>query len=514
MLFSTVLSATLRGLCVEFIEVEADISNGLPFFQMVGYLSSEVKEAGERVKTAIRNTGIVIPAKRMIVNLSPANVRKRGTMFDLPIAIAILCAFGELEEEKLREILVIGELGLDGSVKAVPGVLPVVLAAKGRGCKLCIVPKENEKEGRLVTDIEVLGVRNLLEACEAIQKGVFESVKQEALSMEEEQVSFDVDFSDIHGQQLAKRAIEIAVAGNHGMLMIGPPGAGKSMLAKRIPTILPPLTLEESMELTKIYSVAGGLNLQNPRLQKRPFREVHQSITRAALVGGGLSPKPGEISLAHLGVLFLDEIAEFAKPTLELLRQPMQDHRIKIHRERGEYEFPANFLFVAAMNPCPCGYYPDRNRCSCTVSKIQNYLGKISHPLLERIDLCVEVERISYDDLQTKRKEECSSEIQRRIIKARNIQMKRYENLPISTNAELTSQQVEEFCVLGEEAKKIMRTAFENLNLTARKYYKVLMVARTIADLEGEDEILAKHVHEALSYRMVDAKFWGGCYEI
>ena len=500
----------MRGLCVDFIEVEADTSNGLPVFQMVGYLASEVKEAGERVKTAIRNTGFSLPAKRMIVNLSPANVRKKGTVFDLPIALALLCSLGEIEEKALKDMLIVGELGLDGTVKPVSGVLPIVMAAKEKGIKVCVVPKENEKEGRLVHGIFVIGVSSLQELCDKIKDKSFETntcCESEIYSME---VKFKEDYSDIHGQYLAKRAIEIAVAGNHGLLMIGPPGAGKSMLAKRIPTILPPLSFEESMELTKIYSIVGELNWNNPMIKKRPFREVHQSITKSALIGGGAIPKPGEISLAHEGVLFLDEIAEFSKATLELLRQPMQERYVKIHREKGEYQFPANFMFVAAMNPCPCGYYPDRNRCFCTTAQIQSYLGKISHPLLDRIDLCVEVERVNYEDLYEGAEAESSESIRERVMCARERQKERYKDLQIMTNSELSSKEVELFCPLGEEEKQMMKKAFSTMNLTARRYYKILMVARTIADLDNSDAIKEKHLREALGYRIVDEKYWGG----
>lgn len=510
-MFSTVLSATLRGLCVEFVHVEADTSNGLPVFHMVGYLSSEVKEAGERVRTAIRNSDIVIPAKKIVINLSPANMRKKGTMFDLPIAVAILASLGQVELSAAEDMVMVGELSLDGRIRHVPGVLPIVLEAKKRGCKYCIVPKENQKEAALVSEIQIIGVDTLKEVCQ-ILRGEKEAIQAQEEPMDsgrEGKEKNSLDYSDVRGQKLAKRAAEIAVAGNHNMLMIGPPGAGKSMIAKRIPTILPPLTREESMELSMIYSIVGELNENAPLITARPFREVHHAVTKAALIGGGHVPKPGEISLAHKGVLFLDEIAEFQKPVLELLRQPIEDHQIRILRERGEYLFPAEFLLVAAMNPCPCGNYPDRNKCMCTTAQIHKYLGKISQPLLDRIDLCVEVEKVNYEDLQGGQKEESSYEIRNRVCMARKIQKERYREKGILTNAQLHAKDIEKYCRLGRQEEVLMRQAFEQMGLTARTYYKVLSVARTIADLEGAEEISPVHLREALGYRMIDKKYWG-----
>lgn len=508
-MFSTVLSATLHGLCVDFVHVEADTSNGLPMFHMVGYLSSEVKEAGERVRTAIRNTDLNLPAKKIVVNLSPANIRKRGTMFDLPIAVAILVSLGDISPLLLKNTLIVGELSLDGAVKDVPGILPIAMEAKKKGCKTCIVPKENEKEGALVDGIQIIGVKNLKEVCMILngEKNVTHQ-KRDSSSVNPLKES-GLDYSDIKGQKLAKRAVEIAVAGNHNMLMIGPPGAGKSMIAKRIPTILPPLSLDESMELTRIYSIIGGLDKEAPLVCKRPFREVHHSVTRSALIGGGGVPKPGEISLAHKGVLFLDEIAEFQKYVLESLRQPLESHHIKILRERGEYDFPAEFLLVAAMNPCPCGNYPDLNKCTCATPQIKKYLGRLSQPFLDRIDLCVEVERVQYQDLCDAEKSETSEEIQTRVLKAREIQRERYQGLDISTNAQLGAKEVKKYCQLRDKEEQVMKKAFESMGMTARSYYKVLGVARTIADLEGTTEIRMHHLKEALGYRMIDKKYWG-----
>lgn len=499
---STVFSAALKGLGVESVQVEADISNGLPMFHMVGYLASEVKEAGDRVRSAIRNAEFPFPPKKVVVNLSPADVRKRGTAFDLPIAIAILASLEQVKCEKLSETLLIGELGLDGTVKKVSGVLPIVIAAKQRGFRVCIVPEENREEGEIIEGIHVIGVGHIREACAYLNGETIADRKGKARTLKEESGDPIPDYSEIQGQGPLKRAVEVAVSGGHNLLMIGPPGVGKTMIARRIPTILPPLNMEESVELSSIYSIAGELNPQSPLMSLCPFREVHHSITRAALLGGGAFPKPGEISLANHGVLFLDELAEFPKSILELMRQPMDTHKVRIVRNRQECEFPAEFLLVATMNPCPCGNYPDRNRCSCTTVQIQNYWNKISSPLLDRIDICAQAEHISYQHLQTSEKEETSDAIRERVMHARKVQEARYGGKKTKTNASLSPQDIGIHCKLGKEEQKMMGHVFEKMGLSARAYHKILCVARTIADLDGQEQIAEEHLSEAISYRL------------
>lgn len=501
-MFSRILSAVICGLEGLPIQVEADVSEGLPGFSMVGDLSAKVREAQDRVTTAFRNSGIRLMPGRVTINLSPADVRKDGTGFDLPIAIAVLEAYRMLPREVGKDVMILGELSLNGAVRGIRGVLPMVQSAKRMGCKACILPEENRMEGELVPGIQIIGVKSLEEVMEYFKHGSSPArEKREVLYIEETEIP---DFSCIQGQSVLRRAAEIAVSGRHNFLMVGSPGAGKSLIARCMPGILPPLSREESLEVSAVYSVAGLLPEKHPLIVTRPFRAPHHTITPQALAGGGRIPRPGELSLAHRGVLFLDELPEFKRETLEVLRQPMEEKKVWIARLHGNYAFPADTMIVAAMNPCKCGFFPDMKKCICTEQEVRHYLKRVSRPLLDRMDISVEAARIAYRDLASERKNESSAEIRSRVQQISELQKERYRGSGFRFNADLTPDGIRRYCFVEPRARRILEKAYGKMELTARAYHRILKVARTIADMDGKEQIGEEHICEAIGYRF----FW------
>ncbi|MBR0164937.1 MAG: YifB family Mg chelatase-like AAA ATPase [Lachnospiraceae bacterium] len=516
-MFSTVTSGAVCGITSYLMQVETDVSNGLPMFNMVGLLSTEVREAAERVRVALRNTGIELPPKHITVNFSPADIRKKGVGVDLPVALGILAALGEIDADALRKTLVVGELGLDGEVKRVAGILPVVKKAREEGYETCLLPAECVREGAVIDGMRIVGVGSLSETIAYLQpmdqgerdRLIAPFTMDRTALFQETSAKTKEDFSDINGQRAVRRAVEVAAAGFHHLLMIGAPGAGKSMIAKRIPTILPDLTEEEALEVSTIYSVAGLMKPGEALITKRPFVAPHHTITQTALSGGGHIPQPGAISLAHRGVLFLDEIAEFPHTTLDIMRQPLEDRNVRIARASGTYTYPADFMLVGALNPCPCGYYPDRGRCRCTDKEIDRYLSHLSGPILDRMDLCVEAPRVDVRELEGEpRDNESSAEIRTRILRARERQRQRFRGTQLRFNADMGVAEIRKYCRVGQREKSLLEQIFYKMDLSARAYHRLIKVARTIADLDDSDEIRQNHITEASCYRLADAKYW------
>ncbi len=512
-MYSKVFSVAVFGMSAFIVNVETDVGFGLPSFEMSGELSVKIKESKERIRAAIKNSGIELNPQRILVNISPADIKKDTTGFDLPIAAGILMANKVLDDYIHADTVIIGELSLDGHVNPVRGILPCVCMAREKGFKRCIIPYSNLSEANIVSGIEIVGVSTLIQLIDFL-KGNYkseENIKSNVNCREDEtqeQEKWSMDFADVKGQELAKRATLIAVAGMHNIMYIGSPGSGKTMLARRIPTIMPSLSFEESIELTKIYSIAGLLDERSPRIKKRPFRSPHHNITDAAMFGGGKVPKPGEVTLAGKGVLFLDEMTEYKTAMLEALRQPLEDKRINISRLNYACTYPADFMLAAAMNPCKCGFYPDRNRCNCSENDIQRYIGRISRPVWDRFDINVLVSLIDFSQISNAGTNKNSFNVlynsktmKNMVERARKMQIERFKGTDISFNSEMSVNEINRYCYLGKDEKELMNRIYKKMDITARGYHKILKVSRTIADIEGAENICIEHLSEAVSYR-------------